>query len=154
MRTTFLLALSIATGLGTAGVVSAQPAPGALRGSWRPTTYILKDGARHPLDGLIFFTATDWTVLYFVLDGRGKPARGSGEGGTYTVTGNRLTFAHRYNFASGTAMEGLPETPLTMTARPSAGAPTEPSTIAISGSRLTIDFPSGNRIEFVKSSEP
>lgn len=128
--------------------------PVSIRGAWRPTSYHLKSGARHPVDGLIIFTTSDWSVLYFVLDARGRPGRGSGEGGSYTLDGNRLVFTHRFNLAAGRAMEGLEESPLTMVVREAAGAPTEPSTIELIGDRLVIAFPSGNRMEFRPSSAP
>ena len=132
--------------------VSQEPA--SIRGAWRPTTYVLKNGARHPLDGLIVFTASDWSVLFFVLDAWGRPRRGSGEGGSYTLDANRLVFTHRFNLAAGRAMEGLDASPLSMVVREAAGAPTEPSTIELTGDQLVIAFPSGNRMEFRRSSAP
>ncbi len=138
---------------GQVGIATSQELP-SLRGAWRPTSYQLKAGPRHPVDGLITFTASDWSVLFFVLDARGQPGRGSGEGGTYTLEGNRLVFTHRFNLAAGKAMDGLEEAPLAMTVRKGAGAPTEPCTIELIGDRLVIAFPSGNRMEFQRSSGP
>ena len=140
--------LTIGAGRGLAQV------PVSVRGAWRPTTYHLKNGVSHPVDGLIVFTKSDWSVVYFVLDADGKPGRGSGEGGTYTRDGNRLVFTHRFNLVGGRAMEGLEEAPLAMTVRGATGAPIEPSTIELTPDRLVIAFPSGNRLDFRRSSPP
>lgn len=146
-----LLAFALAAGAG-ADAVAQRSNP--IRGAWRPMIYQLEDGARHPVDGLIVFTETDWSVVYFVLDGRGEPGRGTGEGGTYTLEGDRLVFAHRFNVSGGRAMDGLPAAPLSMVVRRGDGAQLEPSRIELSGDRLVISFPSGNRMEFRRSSSP
>ena len=50
-----------------------------IKGAWKPETYFLKAGGQLKVDGLIFFTDTDWTVLFFVLDKNDAPQKGSGE---------------------------------------------------------------------------
>ena len=130
---------------------SEATAPSALAGAWDALEYRLAGGAAHPLRGQIFFTDSDWTVLFFVLDDSGEPRRGSAEGGTYTLTGDQLVFTHLYNFSQGAEMEGLPAADLRMTAR-SGDGPTEPSRITRSGEDLTIHFPSGNEMVFRRSS--
>ena len=123
-----------------------------LQGAWRAETYVLAGGVSHTVDGMIFFTATDWTVLFFVLDQEGVGRRGSGEGGTYALEGDRLTFRHRYNLSAGEEMEGLPASALRMQISDAAGAAVEPCTIELSEERLTIHFPSGNQMMFSRSS--
>ena len=122
-----------------------------LRGSWKSQVYTLKDGTRHEVPGLIFFTTRDWTTLYFVL-ADGKPQRGSGEGGTYTLAGNELVFTHIYHLSAASEVTGLPPAPLRMEIHKAAEAPTERCTVEVSGDRMTIHFPSGNHIAFARSS--
>lgn len=129
---------------------AAGPTSGLLEGAWTPVEYVLAEGARHRVDGRIFFTATDWTVLFFVLD-EGVPRRGSGEGGTYEVEGDRLVFRHRYHLSGGEAMAGLPESPLRMRVTGPGEAAREDARFEIEGDRLTIRFPSGNRMVFIRS---
>ena len=139
-----------------AAVAAAHIAPAAvaqsIQGAWRAETYVLAGGATHAVDGLILFTETDWTVLFFVLDDDGMARRGSGEGGTYALEGDRLTFRHRYNLSAGEEMEGLPASELRMQIRNAADEAVEPCTIELSEERLTIHFPSGNRMMFWRSS--
>jgi len=120
-----------------------------LAGSWEALEYELADGPTHRVRGRIFFSETDWTVLFFVVDAQGEARRGSAEGGTYTLDGPDLVFTHLYNLSQGAEMEGLPEAELQMTARGGEG-PTEPSTIAIDGDQLEIRFPSGNAMRFAR----
>ena len=65
-----------------------------LRGAWHTETYFLQDGTRHRVEGLIFFTESDWTV-----------------------------------------------------------AATEPCELELDGDRLTLRFPSGNSMTFLRSSD-
>ncbi|MBM3263214.1 MAG: hypothetical protein FJY97_07270 [candidate division Zixibacteria bacterium] len=120
-----------------------------IRGAWKPETYRMKDGTVHIVTGLITFTEKDWSVLFFIITAEG-PQRASGEGGTYGLTGDRLTFRHLYHFAGE---KGDP-TKLIMTARDpkTSDAPDEPCTIEIQSDLLTIHFPSGNRMTFRRSS--
>lgn len=120
----------------------AQP---RVEGAWHPEVYTLKDGTVQEVTGLIFFTDREWTVLFFTLDGRGGLTRGAGEGGTYTLEGNRLTFTHLYHLSAGS-------TPLKMSAKSPGAAEVEPCQIELEGELLTIHFPSGNRMRFRKSS--
>ncbi len=150
MRRIMMMAVTSVT---LAATALAAAGAAALQGAWEPETYILKDGTQHRVRGRIFFTASDWTVLFFVLDADGKPKRGSAEGGTYTLSGNRLVFTHLFNLSSGAAMTGLPEAPVRLDVREPASAPTEPCTIELTAATaLTIHFPSGNAMTFRRSS--
>ncbi len=91
-------------------------------------------------------------MLFFVTED-GEPRRGSAEGGTYRASRPDLVFTHLYHLSSGEAMAGLPESPLRMDVRPPGGGAEEPSTYEIEDGRLTLFFPSGNRMEFVRASE-
>ena len=122
-----------------------------LEGAWDATEYRLATGATHEVRGQIFFTGSDWTVLFFVVDALGEPRRGSAEGGTYTLNGTELVFTHLYNLSVGSEMEGLATQDLQMTARTGDG-PTEPTSITLVGDRLTLHFPSGNEMSFRRSS--
>ncbi|MFQ5789993.1 MAG: hypothetical protein ACE5JI_05885 [Acidobacteriota bacterium] len=136
-------------------VASETPVQGEenpLRGAWRTDTYFLKDGAKLKVDGLIFFTDRDWTVLFFVMDEDRTPQRGSGEGGTYTLQADRLVFTHLYHLSAGKKVASLPETPLRMEVKRSADAAREPCQVEVDEQRMTIHFPSGNRMSFVSSS--
>ncbi len=123
-----------------------------IAGAWQAETYVLKDGVRHPVDGLLFFTGRDWSVVFFVLDDEGTPQRGSAEGGTYTLEGDRLVLTHRYNLSGGKALQGLPASDWRLQVSGPQEATTEPTRIERVGGRLTLHFPSGNRMEFNKSS--
>ncbi|MFQ5421081.1 MAG: hypothetical protein ACE5EY_12050 [Anaerolineae bacterium] len=125
----------------------------SIQGAWQPQSYSLKEGGQFQVDGLIFFTKSDWTVLFFVLDEDGTPQRGSAEGGGYTLAENRLTFAHHYHLSGGSAVGSLPETPLTMEIRSVGEATKEACTIDLSNDHLTIRFPSGNSMTFKRMSE-
>lgn len=122
----------------------------ALLGAWQPERYLINDGGERAVTGQIFFAENDWTVLFFVLDDDGQPTRGSGEGGTYTLHGDSLTFTHRYHLSGGEATGSLAESPLRMEIHDAADAATEPCTIDLDGERLTIYFPSGNAMTFRK----
>lgn len=122
-----------------------------LVGAWAPEAYVLADGTHHQVEGRIFFTDVDWTVLFFVTED-GAPRRGSAEGGTYVAAGPDLVFTHLYHLSVGEAMEGLPESPLRMDLRPPGEGAEEPSTFTIEGNRMTLFFPSGNRMEFSRAS--
>lgn len=123
-----------------------------LRGAWKPDRYVLKDGPTHPVDGLLVFTEKDWLVLFFVT-ADDEPKRGSAEGGTYTLEGDRLELTHLYHLSTGQALPGLAESPLRMVVRRATGAPEEPCRVEIEGDRMTLHFgPSGNGMSFVRSS--
>ncbi|MCH7473958.1 MAG: hypothetical protein IIA27_04740 [Gemmatimonadetes bacterium] len=153
MTTRHLTAITLAAlALCRAASARAQDNDGMLQGAWAAENYVLQDGPTHRVTGRIFFTQTEWTVLFFVMDEEGEPRRGSGEGGTYSLHGNDLLFSHLFNFSIGEEMPGLAAAPLQMIARDASEAVTEPSTIQISGDQLTVFFPSGNRMTFTRSS--
>lgn len=143
MAATFTI--GVAVSLGVAEEVD-------FRGSWHPESYFLKDGSSYKVDGLIFFAEKDWTVLFFVMDQDMNPQRGSGEGGTYSLDGDRLTFTHRYHLSAGNRLGSLPDSPLRMEVRGASDAPSEPCRVELEGHRMTILFPSGNRMTFRRSS--
>ncbi len=130
----------------------ALPASAQITGAWNPESYVLNDGTEYKVSGLIFFTESDWTVLFFVEDEEGNVRRGSGEGGTYTLDGDLLTFTHFYNLSAGDALGSLAASPLRMSVREAAEAATEPCEVEVSETSLTIRFPSGNRMVFARSS--
>ncbi len=146
-----LLAAAQLLGLAApSGGLAAQQSP--LVGAWAPEAYVLADGPTHPVSGRIFFTDVDWAVIFFVTED-GQARRGSAEGGTYAASGQDLTFTHLWHISAGSAVEGLPESPLRMNLVTAEDAATEPSRFQISGDRLTVFFPSGNRMEFRRASE-
>jgi hypothetical protein len=123
-----------------------------VQGAWNAETYVMNAGAEHRVEGRIFFTESDWQVVFFVVDDQGEIRRGSAEGGTYTLDGDALTFRHMHNFSTGEAMEGLEEAPLRMVYRDMEDATEEASNVYVEGDRLTLAFPSGNRLLFTRSS--
>lgn len=134
----------------TAGDALGQTtANSAIQGAWVPQVYILKDGTQHALRGRLFFTASEWIVTFFVIDHDG-PRRGSSEGGMYKLDGDSLILRHSYLLAAGDAMTGLPASPLQMEAR-THNEPVEGTSIELENDRLVLHFPSGNRMEFKRS---
>ena len=134
---------------------SVMPSPmgqASILGTWKVDGYVLRDGGSPRVDGSILFTESGWAVLFFIVDEDGEPRRGSGEGGTYTVDGDRLTFFHRYNMSGGEAIEGYDASDLSLTLRAPEAAVSEECTIELTTDRLTIHFPSGNRMEFSRIS--
>ncbi len=123
-----------------------------IQGAWKPETYLLKDRSQLQVDGLIFFTETDWTVLFFVLDENDTPQRGSGEGGTYTLNKNQLIFTHNYHLSGGNSVGTLSASPLKMEIKNAAEAATENCTIEFNQNNLTIYFGSGNSMTFKRNS--
>lgn len=140
--------------LSTLALALAPPAAPTLdiRGAWHPETYTLKDGTRHPVQGLIVFTERDWIVVFLVVPDGLTPKRASGEAGTYTLAGQELVFSHLYNLSGGDAVAGLPADPFQMNLHDAASAPAEKCTAEIVGRRLTIRFPSGNTMTFTRAS--
>jgi hypothetical protein len=131
------------------GSASAQ----SIEGAWATEKYILKDGAELDVSGHIFFTAKEWTVLFFVMaDDRGGPKRGSAEGGTYELDGDALTFTHHYHLSAGEPVASLPRAELRMSVTSGSEAATEPCRVELSerNDAMTIYFPSGNRMLFRK----
>ena len=126
--------------------------PASIVGTWKIDRYVLRDGRDPRVAGSILFTESGWAVLFFVVDEDGEPRRGSGEGGTYTVDGDRLTFTHRYNMSGGEAIEGYDASDWSLTLREPEAAVSEACTIELTADRLTIHFPSGNQMMFSRSS--
>ncbi|MGH9384114.1 MAG: hypothetical protein ACRD2N_07510 [Vicinamibacterales bacterium] len=145
-RLMFLLSVgAVVWAIETAGALAAES---PLRGAWRPESYILKDGSRHPMEGLVVFTDTEWTFVVFVM-ADGEPRRGEGEGGTYTLKGDDLVFSHEFLLTAGGALGSLPESPLRMQVRDTASAAKTPARASLEADRLTIRFgPSGNTMVF------
>lgn len=135
---------------GAAASPQAEMAPGAIMGAWEAQSYLLSTGEEHAIAGKIFFTATDWQVVFFVLDADGTPRRGSAEGGTYATKGESLTFMHRFNLSIGEALPGLPADDLRMVVHESMT--TEAARFAIDRDTLTLFFPSGNEMRFSRTS--
>jgi hypothetical protein len=122
-----------------------------VRGAWTAKRYILADGPDHNVQGQIFFAERDWQVLFFVMDETGTARRGSGEGGTYERTSDGVVFRHLFHLSVGDAMPGLAEAPLRMVARGAEDAPLEPTRVDVEGDVLTLFFPSGNRMTFLRA---
>lgn len=162
LRTAIALGALVGPALGVASPTAGQEASpaagqdaggaGELRGSWHAETYVLADGSTHEVSGQIHFTERDWLVLFFVMDG-GEPARGSAEGGRYTLAGDRLTFEHLHNLSTGKALPGFAESPLRMETRSGDGT-LESARVEIMGKQMTLFFPSGNRMTFRRGSNP
>jgi len=135
-----------------AGVVGAQE--NDVRGAWKADTYVLKDGAVHHVEGLMIFSETDWTVVYFVKDDDGQPQRGAGEGGPYTLEGDKLVLTRDYLVIAGNEIGELREIPLRFDIPAVTDPVIEPCRIEFGEGRITIEFPSGNRMGFRRSSGP
>lgn len=135
---------------GGVAAVSAQ-APGEVEGAWSAQEYHLASGPTHPVRGQIVFTEHDWQVVFFVMHEDGTPGRGSAEGGSYESTADGVVFRHLFNLSVGDAMDGLDAAPLRMIVRDPVDAPLEPTRVDVEGDRLTLFFPSGNRMTFVRS---
>jgi hypothetical protein len=142
--------LPVITLLILAGSACQEAPPSPLLGAWEPAQYMLEDGVQHPVAGLIFFAEHDWSVLFFVTNENDTPLRGSGEGGTYNLHGDSLIFSHRYHLSGGHAVGSLTESPLRMEVRSAAQASREPCTIDVRNDSLTIHFPSGNTMLFLR----
>jgi hypothetical protein len=150
-----VMALAI-TAVGIHGVRAAESASPALAGNpliggWKADHYYLKDGSNYPLLGQILFTRKNWTVLFIVVKD-GMPQRGSGEGGDYTVDGNKVVFVHYYIVSTpAPAIAGLTEQPLR--AMEWDKSRVEASTFDVQGDRMTLFMPSGNRLTWTRTSD-
>jgi hypothetical protein len=131
-------------------VAASEPIVGA----WNANSYVLADGTELETSGLIFFTDKDWSVLFFVKDASGEVRRGSAEGGPYELDADKLTFSHFYHMSAGEPVASLPASPMRMSVKNAAEAATEPCTVDISKTAMTIRFPSGNLMKFTRSSGP
>lgn len=144
-----LLVLPVSFAIGVISAGGTQPS--GIQGAWEATEYRLADGNTHALAGTIFFSEHHWQVLFFVLEDA-APRRGSAEGGTYTLDGEALVFWHQHNLSVGEEVAGLAASPLRMTARLPADAESEAARVEVDGERLTLFFPSGNRMTFARAS--
>ena len=144
---------TIAFALTLSAFVGSASAASDLRGSWRAESYTMKDGTiTYPARGQIIFSEKDWTVLFFTIKD-GVVARGSGEGGFYETSGDKLVFFHR--FFAGPAFEAIPGLKAQKgEARINETPKREETTYKIEGDHLTINFgPSGNKLTWIRSSE-
>lgn len=132
--------------------VSAQT--GDVRGAWRADSYVLKSGEEHHVEGLMIFSESEWSVTYFVKDDDGKPQRGAGEGGPYTLDGDELVLTRDYLVIAGNELKELAPIPLRFDIPAMKEPVVEPCTIELSDERLVIEFPSGNKMGFRRSSGP
>lgn len=121
---------------------------GSVRGVWAAERYELATGEGLAVEGRIVFGERSWQVLYFVLDAEGRPRRGSGEGGDYLTRGDTVVFRHALHLSAGDSMPGLAASPLRMEVRSAGEAAEEPTRFGVEGDRLTLFFPSGNRMVF------
>lgn len=103
------------------------------------------------MKGLIVFTASDWSVTFFVVPDGGTPVRAAAEGGTFTLDGTTLALAHDYRFSAGAELPGLPESPMRMEVD-RVEAPLTPIVVSVVIERLELEFPSGNTMTFRRSS--
>lgn len=107
---------------------------GRVDGVWQTETYVVGEKAT-PVDGVLFLTSGRWATLYFVPGPDGP--WGSAEAGEYRFDG-RLTFLHRLVFQGGGGR------PLQIDQQ---AAREEECGVSFDGDRLTIAFPSGNRLQ-------
>jgi hypothetical protein len=125
-----------------------------LRGGWQAESYTMASGKRYEIRGQILFVEKNWTVLFMTMD-NGKVVRGSGEGGTYAVSGNHLTFTHRYwVMPPFDAIPGLKEQKSRVETLGNGPKYVEAATYEIRDNRLTLHMPSDNTLTFVRSSAP
>ena len=144
--------LSVAALVLVAGALGAQEKD--VRGAWKADTYVLKDGGVHHVEGLMIFSETDWTVVYFVKDDDGQPQRGASEGGPYTLDGDKLVLTRDYLVIAGNEIGELREIPLRFDIPAVTDPVIEPCRIEFGDDRITSEFPSGNRMGFRRSSGP
>jgi hypothetical protein len=141
------LAVAIVAVLGSTPPLALHAQGPAVEGGWIARDYALATGATHEVRGQIHFDESRWMVLFFVMDGE-TAARGSAEGGRYTLDGDTITFEHLHHLSVGEALEGLPASPLRMETRRDGAL--EPARVEVDGDELTLHFPSGNRMRFVR----
>lgn len=134
----------------TSGHAQSAPTPD-VRGAWRAELYELETGERHAVKGLIVFTASDWSVTLFFTPEGSAPHRAVAEGGTYTLDGSAMSMKHLFRFSAGSALPGLPASPLRMEVDRTEAA-LEPIVVTVQIERLTLSFPSGNTMTFRRSS--
>jgi hypothetical protein len=140
--------------LGFLLVVAVPCVANDLRGGWRADSYVLKSGEVHDVEGIMVFSDSEWSVTYFVKDDEGKPQRGAGEGGPYTLDGDELVLTRDYLVIAGNELEELREIPLRFDIPAVKDPVVEVCTVEFIGDRIVIEFPSGNKMGFRRSSGP
>ena len=90
-------------------------------------------------------------MVYFVNDDDGKPKRGAGEGGRYTLDGNELVLTRDYLVIASDPIGELPEIPLRFDVPAVKEPVVERCTVDFGDDRIMIEFPSGNRMGFRRS---
>lgn len=125
-----------------------------LRGAWRADSYVLKSGERHHVEGLMIFSENEWNVVYFVKDEEGRPQRGAGEGGPYRLNGNELVLTRDYLVIASNQIKELREIPLRFDIPAFTDPVVEPCRVELGEDYITIEFPSGNKMGFRRSSSP
>ena len=101
------------------------------------------------MDGHIFFSEDQWSVVFFILDENGEPLNASAEGGTYELIGDNLTFSHYYNLSD--VDKGVSSGLNKIIRTEASEVPRETCTIEIEDDLLAIYFPSGNAMIFSRS---
>lgn len=125
-----------------------------VRGAWRADSYVLKSGEVHDVEGLMIFSESEWSVVYFVKDDDGTPQRGAGEGGPYTLDGDELVLTRDYLVIAGNEIKELGEIPLRFDIPAVKDPVVEECIVELEGDRIIIEFPSGNKMGFRRSSGP
>jgi hypothetical protein len=143
---------SVAFTLTLGAFIGTASAANDIHGSWQAESYTMRGGQiTYPVRGQIIFSEKDWTVLFFTMED-GVVARGSGEGGFYETSGEKLVFFHR--FFAGPAFAAIPGLKAQKAEAKINETPVrEETAYKIEGDRLTIDFgPSGNKLTWIRSS--
>lgn len=125
-----------------------------VRGAWRADSYVLTSGEVHNVEGLMIFSESEWSVTYFVTDDDGKPQRGAGEGGPYTLDGDELVLTRDYLVIAGNEIKALGEIPLRFDIPAVKDPIVEVCKVELVDDRIVIEFPSGNKMGFRRSSGP
>lgn len=159
-----IVACALLAAWATAAGASVQPAMESasedeIVGAWRPRTYRI--GGESPVelavDGRIRFdpgTPGEWFVLFFVTGEDGAPRRGSAEGGQWFRDGETLVLTHAWHLSLGEVVAPLAAAPPRMALRSFAEAAEghrEPCRVEVDGDRMTLFFPSGNSMTFLRA---
>lgn len=71
-----------------------------IEGAWQLESYA-RGGVSTSVTGVLLLTDGVWSTLYFVPESVAGQYWGSGESGSYTLNGDRLTFHHQLTFQGG-----------------------------------------------------